>query len=68
MCVYNNVWQFIPMYCDSVRKEDMSHSYEVTIIILNNAHSSYEYFLKEYYKTCESYVPLRKLRKSNNPF
>ena len=35
MCVYNNVWQLIPMFCDSVRKEYVSHSYEVTIIILN---------------------------------
>ena len=35
MCVYNNVWQLIPMFCDSVRKEVVSHSYEVTIIILN---------------------------------
>ena len=32
-----------------------------------DANSGYEYFLKEYYKTCESYVPLRKLRKSNDP-
>ena len=32
-----------------------------------DANSCYEYFLKEYHKTCESYVPLRKLRKSNDP-
>ena len=32
-----------------------------------DAHQSYEYFLEEYYKACESYVPLRKLRRSNDP-
>ena len=32
-----------------------------------DAHISYEYFLEEYYKACESYVPLRKLRTSNDP-
>ena len=31
-----------------------------------NANNSYEYFLEEYQKCCESFVPLRKLRKSND--
>ena len=38
-----------------------------TVLTPLDAHSCDEYFLKEYYKTCESYVPLRKLRKSNDP-
>ena len=30
------------------------------------AHNAYEYFLEEYNKACESYVPLWKLRISND--
>ena len=34
---------------------------------LDYAHNAYEYFLEEYNKACVSYVPLRKLRRSNDP-
>ena len=32
-----------------------------------DSHSAYEYLFEEYNKACKNYVPLRKLRRSNDP-